>query len=110
MSIFHNLFNLMVQRPSTGLAAKRPSTAATLPPGSPGAWPDTALRAGNMTARSGNGSGARLDSADRVETGVCVGYVRGATLGVDAPAVPVLSSGHTCSPSQLPIGQPTPDL
>ncbi|CAL8469734.1 g9276 [Coccomyxa elongata] len=94
----------LTARPSTALAAKRPSTAATLPPGSPGARLGTALRAGNMTARSGIGSGARSGSAGRPANGFFVAYVRGATLGVEAPATPVLASGQTCSPSQLPIG------
>ncbi|BDA47807.1 Intraflagellar transport protein 52 homolog [Coccomyxa sp. Obi] len=91
-------------RPSTALAAKRSSTAATLPPGSPSARPGTALRAGNMTARSDAGSGAKSGSAGRPGDGVSVVYVRGATLVIEAPAVPILASGHTCSPSQLPIG------
>ena len=97
-----------MQRPSTALAAKRPSTAATFPPGSPGARPGTALRAGNLAARSGAGYGAKPGSAGKPEDGVSVAYVRGATLDIEAPAVPVLASGHTCSPSQLPIGQSFP--
>ncbi|EIE18205.1 hypothetical protein COCSUDRAFT_60406 [Coccomyxa subellipsoidea C-169] len=98
-------------RPSTALSKRldyRPSTAASLtpwPPGSPAVRPGTALRAG-AAAKAGAGphSNSNPGSADAAKPGVQLAYVRGAPLGVEAPAVPVLATGQTCSPTQLPIG------